>query len=165
MVYEEIASSIWPLSIGLISDTHGLMRPAALSALAGCQHIIHAGDVGAPEVLEALRALAPVTVVRGNNDQAPWAHELPVAVRARCGPFSIHVIHDIAELALDPEDGRSCVVIYGHSHHSHCELRDGVWYLNPGSAGPRRFKLPVSLARLTLAPGAEPAFELQQLAT
>jgi putative phosphoesterase len=135
------------VSVGLISDTHGLVRPEALAALRGCRHIVHAGDIGAPEVLEALGRIAPMTAVRGNNDHGPWARRLPERETLEIARVRICVIHDLAELD-GPGDAR--VVVFGHSHQAKREMRDGVLYVNPGSAGPRRFKLPVTLARLSL---------------
>ncbi len=135
------------VSVGLISDTHGLMRPEALAALRGCVHIIHAGDIGAPQILEALEAIAPVTAVRGNNDKAPWARGLVEVEQLEIARTRIGVIHDLAELE---GPGKLEVVVSGHSHRPRSELRDGVLYVNPGSAGPRRFSLPVTLARLAL---------------
>ena len=135
------------VSVGLISDTHGLLRPEALRALRGSRHIVHAGDIGNPEVLEALGRIAPVTAVRGNNDQGPWAHDLPEREVLEIARVRICVVHDLADLE---GPGDSQVVISGHSHQPRSEMRDGVLYVNPGSAGPRRFKLPVTLARLSL---------------
>jgi putative phosphoesterase len=130
--------------IGLISDTHGLMRPEALNALRGSELILHAGDVGKPEILDALRAIAPVVAVRGNVDTAPWAAELPETAEAN----GIFVIHDVHQLAIDPRAEGFRAVMSGHSHKPGVLERDGVLYINPGSAGPRRFRLPVTLARL-----------------
>jgi putative phosphoesterase len=136
--------------IGLISDTHGLLRPEALRALDGSDMIIHAGDVGKPEILDALNLLAPVVAVRGNIDQGAWASALPLAASAATGSAAIYVLHDIQQLGLDPAAAGFQVVVSGHSHkHSRTE-RGGVLYLNPGSAGPRRFHLPVTVARLDL---------------
>ncbi len=135
--------------IGVLSDTHGLVRPEALAALAGASHIVHAGDIGGPEVLAALLAIAPVTAVRGNNDHGPWAEALPERVTVTLGGLVVHVLHDLAELAIDPADEGVAVVITGHSHRPRIERQGGVQYLNPGSAGPRRFQLPVTLANLS----------------
>ena len=136
--------------IGLISDTHGLMRQEALAALQGVDLIIHAGDVGKPGVLEELRAVAPVVAVRGNIDIGPWASQLPVTAVAEARSARIYVLHDIQELDLDPVVAEFNIVVSGHSHqHSQTE-RSGVMYLNPGSAGPRRFALPITVARLNL---------------
>ncbi len=136
--------------IGVISDTHGLVRPEALRALAGADLIVHAGDVGAPEVLDALRALAPVVAVRGNNDRGRWAKALAETEVVERGGRALYVLHDLHELDLDPHAAGFDAVIAGHSHRPRVERRDGVLYLNPGSAGPRRFRLPVSVARLEL---------------
>jgi uncharacterized protein len=136
------------LLVGVISDTHGLLRPQALAALRGSDLIIHAGDVGRPEVLEPLRALAPLYVVRGNVDTGAWAHALPATATVDVGGHRIHVLHDIAEFAFDAPIANVAAVIYGHSHQPSIETRDGVFFLNPGSAGPRRFDLPISLARV-----------------
>ncbi len=137
------------MTIGVLSDTHGLVRPEALRALEGVSHLVHAGDIGGPEVLEALRAIAPVTAVRGNNDHGAWAEALPERVTVTLGGLVVHVLHDLAELAIDPAVEGVRVVIAGHSHRPRIEPRGGVLYLNPGSAGPRRFSLPVTLARLS----------------
>ena len=139
------------LLIGVISDTHGLLRPQALDALRGSDLIIHAGDVGSPEILEPLRALAPTYVVRGNVDRGSWADRLPMTEIIDVGGLRIYVLHIIADLDLDPPTAGFAAVIYGHSHQPSIETRDGVLYLNPGSAGPRRFNLPISLARITIA--------------
>lgn len=137
-------------TIGVISDTHGLVRPAALAALAGVDHIIHAGDVGGSEVFEALAAIAPVTAVRGNNDRDGWGRRLPLSALVELGGRRIFVLHDRADLELDPATARVDVVITGHSHRPAESREDGVLFLNPGSAGPRRFSLPITLARLHL---------------
>lgn len=134
--------------IGLISDTHGLLRPAALESLRGSDHIVHAGDIGSPELLAALRALAPLTVVRGNNDRGAWAEALPETAVLEVEALRLYVIHDLATLALAPAPAGIDVVIAGHSHKPRVETRDGVLYVNPGSAGPRRFKLPISAGEL-----------------
>ena len=138
------------VSVGLISDTHGLLRPEALEALRGSRHIVHAGDIGDPAVLEALARIAPVTAVRGNNDKGSWARKLRDTEVLELGRTRLYVIHNLSELALDPAAAGIHVVVAGHSHRPAEELRDGVLYVNPGSAGPRRFKLPVSVARLAL---------------
>src|SRR5687768_11930634 len=142
-------SSSPKLSVGLISDTHGLLRPEALAALRGSRHIVHAGDIGDPAVLQALARIAPVTAVRGNNDTGSWAKRLSLTEDLRIAGKRIHVLHDLSQLDLDPAAEGYDVVVAGHSHRPREELRDGVLYLNPGSAGPRRFKLPVTVARLT----------------
>lgn len=141
-------------SVGLISDTHGLLRQAALNALRGVEMIIHAGDVGKPEILDSLRELAPVVAVKGNIDQGSWASELPATAMVEAGPATIYVLHDIQELDLDPVAAGIQIVVSGHSHKPGRTERSGVVYINPGSAGPRRFKLPVTVARLDL--GAKP---------
>jgi putative phosphoesterase len=134
--------------VGVISDTHGLLRPKALAALRGSQLIIHAGDVGGREVLDQLRAIAPTHAVRGNVDTQGCAAKLPATEVVEVGQLLFWVLHDIAELDLDPVAAQFAAVIFGHSHQPSIETRDGVLYLNPGSAGPRRFKLPVTIARL-----------------
>lgn len=139
--------------IGVISDTHGLLRPGALAVLRGSERIIHAGDVGAPEILRELGAIAPVTAIRGNIDKGAWARRLPETDVVEVGGISIHVLHDLAQLDVKPEAAGFRVVIYGHSHVPKQETRGGVLYFNPGSAGPRRFKLPVTVGRLTLEAG------------
>jgi putative phosphoesterase len=141
------------LRIGLISDTHGLLRPQAVAALQGVDHIIHAGDIGTPRILEQLGQIAPVMAVRGNNDQAPWASEIPVSQTVKMNGVAIHVLHDVHELAFDPAASGVQVVIAGHSHKPAIDIRNGVLFINPGSAGPRRFKLPVSVATLDLCGG------------
>ncbi|MGE5648538.1 MAG: metallophosphoesterase family protein [Acidobacteriota bacterium] len=134
--------------IGVISDTHGLLRDEAVRALAGAERIIHAGDIGDPAILDALAKIAPVTAVRGNVDRDRWAQFLPVAEAVEAAGVSLYVLHNLAELDLNPRAAGFHAVISGHSHHPLHEVRDGVLYLNPGSAGPRRFHLPVTLARL-----------------
>jgi len=137
--------------VGVISDTHGLLRPEAVAALRGTDLIIHAGDVGAPEVIETLRKLAPTFVVRGNVDKAHWAGALPMTAHVEVGELLFHVLHDISELDLDPAAVGYAAVVYGHSHQPSIEMRDDVLFLNPGSAGPRRFKLPVSIGRVSVS--------------
>ena len=134
--------------VGLISDTHGLLRERAVAALAGCELIVHAGDVGRPEVLEGLRAIAPLVAVRGNVDAGAWAAGLPETAEAEVAGARIYVLHDLLGLALDPAVRGFQVVVSGHSHKPAESRRDGVLYVNPGSAGPRRFKLPISVARM-----------------
>ncbi len=136
--------------IGLISDTHGLLREEALFALRESDLIIHAGDVGKPEILDALKLLAPVVAVRGNVDQADWAAALPPAAVAETEAATLYVLHDLQQLDLDPKAAGFHVVVSGHTHKPDYVTRGGVLYLNPGSAGPRRFDLPVTLARLDL---------------
>jgi len=138
-------------SIGVISDTHGLVRPQAVEALRGSDLIVHAGDVGHPAVLEALRTLAPVVAVRGNNDRGAWAERLSATELVEVAGISLYVLHDLAELDLDPKAAGLRAVIAGHSHQPKLETRGGVLFLNPGSAGPRRFKLPVTLARVRVS--------------
>ena len=137
--------------LGLISDTHGLLRPEALSALTGSHLILHAGDIGRPEIVEALRRIAPVTAVRGNIDTEPWAAELPAAAIAETGGARIYVLHSVQDLDLDPRGVGFDIVVSGHSHQPGWRREGGVLYINPGSAGRRRFRLPVTLARLDLA--------------
>lgn len=139
-----------PPHIGLISDTHGLLRPQALAALRDSDLIIHAGDVGKPEILTALRKLAPVVAVRGNVDTSPWAAALPETAIAEAGSVQLYVLHDVQALDLDPAAAGFRIVVSGHSHQPGKFERNGVLYVNPGSAGPRRFQLPVSVARLNL---------------
>jgi putative phosphoesterase len=136
--------------LGVISDTHGLVRLEAVKALEGVEMIIHAGDIGTPEVLETLHAIAPVVAVRGNNDQGDWAHALPETEVVEVGGVMLYVLHDVNTLDLDPATAGFHAVISGHSHRPAMSKRQGVLFLNPGSAGPRRFKLPVSVARLTI---------------
>lgn len=134
--------------IGLISDTHNLLRPEATAFLRGCDHIVHAGDIAGPGILEALAALAPVTAVRGNNDRGEWAEGLRETERVCIDGVCLHVIHDLAQLGIDPPAAGVQVVVSGHSHQPLIEERQGVLFVNPGSAGPRRFRLPVSVAEL-----------------
>lgn len=141
------------LRIGLISDTHGLLRPQAFDYLRGSAHIIHAGDIVDPATLERLATLAPLTAVRGNNDHGPWAKALPESITLTLGGVVIHVIHDLKELALDPVAEGVRVVITGHSHKPACSEQGGVLYVNPGAAGRRRFKLPVSVGELLIEDG------------
>ena len=139
-----------PIEIGVISDTHGLLRPEAVHALRGVEHIIHAGDVGSAAILEKLSAIARVTAVRGNIDKGAWARDLPETQVVELGGICIYVLHDLAQLDLKPKAAGFAVVVSGHSHIAKHETRDGVLYFNPGGAGPRRFKLPVSVGRLVL---------------
>lgn len=141
------------LRIGVVSDTHGLVRPQALEALRGSDVIVHAGDVGKPEVLEAFGEIAPVHAVRGNVDQEAWAEALPSTEVVEAGAHLLYVLHALGELELDPAAAGFAAVISGHSHKPGVETRDGVLYLNPGSAGPRRFKLPIAVARLHIHSG------------
>ena len=139
--------------VGVISDTHKLLRPEAVAALQGVSHIIHAGDVGDPAILEKLRKIAPVTAVRGNVDRGAWAAELPETNVLECERVSIYVLHDLQQLDLKPEAAGFAAVISGHTHVPKREVTNGVLYFNPGSAGPRRFKLPVTVGRLNLSAG------------
>lgn len=138
------------MNIGVISDTHGLMRPEALAALRGSDLILHAGDIGSPDVLKQLESIARVTAIRGNNDEVPWARGIPPTVRVQVEDVCLYMLHDLKELAIDPVGEKIDVVIAGHSHRPSIERRDGVLFLNPGSAGPRRFKLPIAVAKLTI---------------
>ena len=138
------------LRIGLISDTHGLLRPEALAFLAGCDHIVHGGDIGNPGILERLGELAPLTVVRGNNDREAWARAIPVSARLDLGGISVYAIHDLKELDIDPVAAGVRVVVAGHTHRPSRVERAGVLYVNPGSAGRRRFSLPISAAELVI---------------
>lgn len=139
------------LRVGLISDTHGLLRPEALDFLRGCDHIIHAGDICEESTLQGLSGMAPLTAVRGNNDKGAWASALPVAELVQLGDAYAYVIHDLADLDIDPAAAGVQVVVSGHSHKPGIEDRGGVLFVNPGSAGPRRFKLPISVAELAVA--------------
>jgi putative phosphoesterase len=140
-----------PTKIGLISDTHGLLREEALTALRGSELIVHAGDVGDPDILPQLRKIAPVVAVRGNVDTEAWARrELPETAVAQAGDVSIYVLHDVHALDLDPVAAGFQIVVSGHSHKYLRSEKDGVLYINPGSAGPRRFTLPITVARLDL---------------
>ena len=134
------------MKIGVISDTHGLLRPEAIDRLAGVDHIIHAGDIGGAEVIARLRGVAPVTAIRGNNDKDAWADDFPAEIAIKMGGRTIFVLHDVKELKSAKYD----VIVSGHSHKPKVETRDGVLYVNPGSAGPRRFKLPITVAILEI---------------
>jgi putative phosphoesterase len=138
------------MMIGIISDTHGLLRPEACERLAGVDHIIHAGDIGGPEVIAGLRGLAPTTAIRGNVDTGSWANHHPHTEWLTLGGRSLYVLHNLNELDIDPAGAGLDVVISGHSHQPKIETIGGVLYLNPGSAGPRRFTLPIALATLEL---------------
>ena len=150
------------VTVGVISDTHGLLRPEAATALHGAHLIIHAGDVGKPGVLEELHAIAPTVAVRGNVDRGEWATRLPLAEVVEVGTLHLYVLHDPAELDLDPAAAGFAAVISGHTHRPAAEVRNGVLYLNPGSAGPRRFSLPVAVARLRIV-GQRLAHEIVHL--
>ena len=136
------------MRIGIISDTHGLLRPEAVKRLAGADHIIHAGDIGAPEVVEGLRRIAPTTAVRGNIDAGEWAKDYPDTELVVLDGRTLYVLHNLNEIKLDPAASGFDVIISGHSHRPKIETKNGVLYLNPGSAGPRRFKLPIAVATL-----------------
>jgi len=136
--------------IGLISDTHGLVRPEVLPVFAGAALIIHAGDIGTSEVLKELKSIAPVIAVRGNNDKDAWASAIPETKVIQVGKVSIYVLHDLKEIDVSPGAAGYQVVVSGHSHRPLIDKREGVLYVNPGSAGPRRFKLPITVARLTI---------------
>jgi putative phosphoesterase len=142
-----------PTVVGIISDTHGLLRPEAIAALAGSRYIVHGGDIGDESILWTLEAIAPVTVVRGNVDYDATARRLPRTAVLDVEGVRIYAVHDIATLDIDPPAAGVDVVVFGHSHRPGIEHRDQVMYLNPGSAGPRRFNLPVSVARLTIEDG------------
>jgi len=138
------------LRVGLISDTHGLLRPEAKKYLGGSDYIVHAGDICDPRVLEELAALAPVTAVRGNNDFGAWAERLKEAEFLHAGEVVIYIVHDLSQLAIQPSAAGVHVVVSGHSHKPVVEHRQGVLYVNPGSAGPRRFKLPIAAGELLI---------------
>jgi putative phosphoesterase len=140
--------------LGVISDTHGIVRAEALEALAGVEQILHAGDVGSPEVLAALARIAPVVAVRGNNDEGPWAKRLRQTATITIVGVRILMLHDVKELRVDPAAAGVSAVIAGHSHRPAIEERGGVLFFNPGSAGPRRFKLPIAVGKLYVTPGA-----------
>ena len=141
------------LKIGVISDTHGLLRPEAEKRLAGVDHIIHGGDIGRPDVLVALRRIAPVTAIRGNVDTGDWAGNYAETELVRLAGRSIYVVHDLKKLRIDPVADGIDVIVSGHSHKAAIEIVNGILYLNPGSAGPRRFKLSITLATLDIWPG------------
>jgi putative phosphoesterase len=139
--------------VGVISDTHGLLRPEAVAALRGSDYIIHAGDIGDASILKKLAEVAPVTAIRGNVDREPWARTIFSTNVLEAGGISIYVLHNIQELDLEPEAAGFGVVVYGHSHVPKQETKNGVLYFNPGSAGPRRFRLPVTMGRLKIQGG------------
>jgi len=141
------------MRVGLISDTHGLLRPEAVSFLAGCEHIIHGGDIGNAAILAELGAIAPLTAVRGNNDTGDWAMKLPETALLRFGDVTVYVIHDLKQIDIDPAADKVRVVVSGHSHKPVQVERDGVLYVNPGSAGKRRFSLPIALGELLIEGG------------
>jgi putative phosphoesterase len=136
------------MRIGLISDTHGLLRPDALAFLQGSDLIVHAGDIGGPDILQALSAIAPLTVVRGNNDRGPWAASIRETEWLQAAGINLYAIHDLAQLDVDPAAAGIQVVVSGHSHQPRVDRREGVLYVNPGSPGPRRFRLPISIGEL-----------------
>jgi uncharacterized protein len=140
--------------IGIISDTHGLLRPEALLRLSGVDHIIHGGDIGGPEIVPALRGIAPVTAIRGNVDTGDWASEFPETAHVRIAGRSIFVLHDLKTLRFDPAAAGIDAIVSGHSHVPKIDEVDGVLYLNPGSAGRQRFKLPIALATIEIKPHA-----------
>jgi len=149
------------MRVGLISDTHGLLRPEALTFLAGSDWIVHGGDICDPAILDALAAIAPVTAVRGNNDRGAWAERLRETELVEAGGIWLYAIHDRAQLDIDPVAAGVQVVVSGHSHKPSVERRAGVLYVNPGSAGPRRFSLPISVGELTIAAGVVAARTVQ----
>jgi uncharacterized protein len=139
--------------VGVISDTHGLLRPEALAALHGSQHIIHAGDIGEPGIISALENIAPITAIRGNVDRQPWSARFRETEVVELAGLSFYVIHDLNALDLNPRAGGFAAVISGHSHQPRQEVKDGILYFNPGSAGPRRFKLPITVGTLEIVDG------------
>jgi hypothetical protein len=139
--------------IGVISDTHGLLRPEALAALQGSEHILHAGDIGAPEIIPALEKIAPVTAIRGNVDRELWTRKFPETDVVELAGLLFYLIHDVNALDLNPRAAGFVAVISGHSHQPKQEVKDGVLYFNPGSAGPRRFKLPITIGQLEILDG------------
>jgi putative phosphoesterase len=139
------------IRIGIISDTHGLLRREAIEQLTGADHIIHAGDIGAAEVIDGLRKIAPTTAVKGNVDRGEWAKNYPETERVTLAGRAFYVVHNLKEITLDPAASGFDVVISGHSHRPKIETKNGIVYLNPGSAGPRRFKLPVAVATLAIS--------------
>jgi hypothetical protein len=141
------------ITIGLISDTHGLLRPQAVAALQGSDAILHAGDIGDPAIIERLAEIAPVTAVRGNNDMGDWARHIPETAEVKIAGTTIHMLHDLALLDIDPARKGVRVIVTGHSHRPKSQRENGVLYINPGSAGPRRFTLPISLGKLHLRDG------------
>ena len=150
--------------VGVVSDTHGLLRPEAVEALRGVEHILHAGDVGDAAILDTLRAVAPLTAIRGNIDREGLCGELPATEAVELAGSLVYLVHSIHDLDLHPRAAGIAVVVSGHSHKAGVEMRDGVMYLNPGSAGPRRFRLPITLALLRLEAGVTPVVEIVELA-
>lgn len=152
------------MKIGVISDTHDLLRPQAVAALRGVDHILHAGDICGPAVLRALGEIASLDAVRGNNDRGVWAEGLQNSLAVTFGPVSLYMLHDLSALDIDPAVAGFNVVISGHSHRPLIESRDGVLYLNPGSAGPRRFTLPIAIALLDINDGRiQPALKMLEV--
>lgn len=145
--------NVYRMIIGVISDTHGLLRPEALDAMRGSDHIIHAGDIGSPDILDVLAELAPLTAIRGNIDVEAWSKHLPITNVAEVASTYLYVLHDAKQLDLDPHAAGFAAVVSGHSHVPKIEWRKGVLYFNPGSAGPRRFRLPVSVGRIRIENG------------
>jgi uncharacterized protein len=145
------ATPVTALRIGVISDTHGLLRAEATAFLQGCDHILHGGDIGGPEILEQLAVLAPVSAVRGNNDTQAWAASLPDTRLLQLAGVRVYVIHDLGKLSIEPCAAAVQIIVSGHSHQPCVRERGGVIYLNPGSAGPRRFNLPISIAEVRIA--------------
>ncbi|HYU16576.1 MAG TPA: metallophosphoesterase family protein [Candidatus Acidoferrum sp.] len=141
------------MRLGIISDTHGQLRPEATAALVGSDLILHAGDIGDPAILVELAKLAPVRAVRGNNDRGAWARRIPETLLIEAGPHRVYILHDIAELDADPARAGWAAVVTGHSHKPRNDVVDGVLYFNPGSAGPRRFRLPIAVGRIDLTDG------------
>jgi putative phosphoesterase len=139
--------------VGVISDTHGLLRPEAVEMLRGSEHIIHAGDIGAPEIIPELRKIAPVTAIRGNVDHQDWCRIFPETEVVELAGVHIYILHDVNAIDLNPKAAGFAAVISGHSHKPHQAMKDGVLYFNPGSAGPRRFKLPITVGRLEIDGG------------
>src|SRR5262245_1947084 len=151
-----------PIAVGVISDTHGLLRPEAVAALHASDVIIHAGDVGDPQILERLRAIAPTYAVRGNVDTSAWAETLPLTEVVEVGALQIYILHNLADLDLNPKAAGFAAIISGHTHRPNAERRDDVLYLNPGSAGPRRFTLPIAVARIVIT-GSQLSHEIVEL--
>ena len=149
------------MRIGIISDTHGLLRPEAVELLRGSEHIIHAGDIGAPEIISQLEKIAPVTAIRGNVDTQAWARRFAETEVVELNGLFLYMIHDVNAIDLDPKAAGFAAVISGHSHQPKQETKDGILYFNPGSAGPRRFKLPISVGRMVIADGQLSAEILQ----
>lgn len=139
------------LRVGVISDTHGLLRPEARAFLVGCDYIIHGGDIGSAEILADISDIAPLTAVRGNNDEGEWARELPETELIRLGEVFAYVIHDVSLLDIEPKAAQVSVVVSGHSHIPQIRERDGVLFVNPGSCGPRRFRLPISVGEISIS--------------